>query len=71
MKDQAIFARAFDHRYSDAEVPDESARTPELDNAHPGNGAVSLTSDVRYSAWFPTKTMGKGCAVISDKISKP
>jgi hypothetical protein len=43
--------------------------TPELDNVYPGNGAVS-TSDVRYSAWF-YKDDGKGCAVISDKISKP
>jgi hypothetical protein len=71
MKDRAIFGRAFDHRTQTLKYLMNRLSTPELDNVHPGNGAVSLTSDVRYSAWFPTRTMGKGCAVISDKISKP
>ena len=45
--------------------------TPELDNAHSGTGAVSLTSEGTYSAGFRTRMIGKGCVAISDEISRP
>ena len=44
--------------------------TPELDNVHPGTELCPLLqmSDIRHGFY---KDDGKGCAVISDKISKP